>query len=69
MTTRAKAKPLKVEKTNHESFDYVSLGYVNPVQRQRKCGSCYVFTAVATLEGSQNSVKYFAEIYVNFFEN
>jgi C1A family cysteine protease len=50
-TSRGISKPLKVERANVDSLNYFMLGYVNPVQRQKKCGSCYVFSALAALEG------------------
>lgn len=33
-----------------DSLNYVDLGYVNAVQNQKKCGSCYTFAACGVLE-------------------
>jgi cathepsin L len=57
ISPRAILKPPKVENRNIESLNFVELGYVNAVQRQLKCGSCYVFTAVGTLEGLIRCMK------------
>lgn len=34
-----------------KSLNYTSMGYVNPVQNQKNCGSCYTFAACGAIEG------------------
>lgn len=46
-----KARDLLLPATVPRSLNYTSLGYVNPVQNQKKCASCYTFSACGAIEG------------------
>lgn len=53
-----------------ESIDHIANGYVGPVKNQGKCGSCWAFSTVASLEGAYakefGELKRFSEQHVAF---
>lgn len=48
---RSRVLPSAVPKSSIKSLNYVELGWVNEVDRQKKCGSCYTFSACGVIEG------------------